>query len=80
MYAGCPGWHSGGGGGHKSAPVRDWVTRWIEIFLICMDRCRHKEASLVVFEFLKCLQRLSIEINLFPPVSANTSWLIMLVA
>ncbi len=32
------------------------------------------------FEFLKCLQRLSIEINIFPPVDANTSWLIMLVA
>jgi hypothetical protein len=32
------------------------------------------------FEFLKCLWRLSIEINIFPPVNANTSWLIMLVA
>ncbi len=21
---------------------REWVTRWIEIFLICMDRSRHK--------------------------------------
>jgi hypothetical protein len=32
------------------------------------------------FEFLKCLQGLSIEINIFLPVNANTSWLIMLVA
>jgi hypothetical protein len=32
----------------------------------------------VVFEFFKCLQRLSIEINLFLPVNANISWLLML--
>ncbi len=34
--------------------------------------------SRLVFEFLKCLERLSIEINLFLPVNANTNWLIML--
>jgi hypothetical protein len=33
----------------------------------------------VVFEFLECLQRLSITINLFLWVNANISWLIMLV-
>jgi hypothetical protein len=33
-----------------------------------------------VFEYLKCLQRLAIEINLFLPVNVNISWLIMLVA
>jgi hypothetical protein len=32
------------------------------------------------FIFLKCLQSLSIEINLFLPVNANISWLIMLLA
>ncbi len=47
---------------------------------ICTDICRHKKASRMVFEFLKCLQRRSIEINLFLPVIANISWLIMLVA
>jgi hypothetical protein len=34
----------------------------------------------VVFEILKCLQRLFIEIKLFLPVNANISWLIMLAA
>jgi hypothetical protein len=52
----------------------------LKIFLKWMDRCRHKQASRVVFEFLKCLQRLSIEINLFLPVNANLRWLIMLLA
>jgi hypothetical protein len=33
-----------------------------------------------LFLFLKGLQRLSIEINLFLPVNANISWLIMVVA
>jgi hypothetical protein len=32
------------------------------------------------FEFLKCPQRLSIEINIFLLVNVYTSWLIMLVA
>jgi hypothetical protein len=35
---------------------------------------------LVVAEFFKCLQRLSIEINLFLPVNVNISWLIMSLA
>ncbi len=34
----------------------------------------------VVVEFLKCLQRLSIEINLFLPVNVNISLLIMILA
>jgi hypothetical protein len=34
----------------------------------------------VVFEFLKGLQRLSIELNLVLPVNANISWLLMLLA
>jgi hypothetical protein len=32
------------------------------------------------FEYLKCLQRLANEVNLFLPVNVNISWLIMLVA
>jgi hypothetical protein len=32
------------------------------------------------FEFLKCFQTFSIEINLFLPVNANTSWLIIVLA
>jgi hypothetical protein len=34
----------------------------------------------VVLEFLNGLQRLSVEINLYLPVNANTGWLIMLLA
>ncbi len=34
----------------------------------------------MVFEFFNCLQSLPIEINLFLPVNANISWIIMLLA